>query len=104
MRVAMDMGWFATYVSPDNPTAQVSVLRDDPPSIAERSVSLSIEVGDVDLIHQQAVARGYSIEYPLTDEPWGIRRFHIADPNGGVVNLTCHQPTTPAEQTSQSMR
>jgi predicted enzyme related to lactoylglutathione lyase len=90
LRVAMDMGWIATYVSPDNPTAQVSVVRGDLPPAADRSVSLSIEVADVDELHRQAVARGYPILYPLTDEPWGVRRFHVADPNGVVINVMCH--------------
>lgn len=94
LRVAMDMGWIATYVSPDNATAQISVVRGEVPPIADRSVSLSVEVADVDLAHQEAVARGYPILYPLTDEPWGVRRFHVADPNGVVVNVMCHQPST----------
>ena len=92
LRVAMDMGWIATYVSPDNPTAQISVLRSESPAVIDRSVSLSIEVADVDHAHREAVARGYPIVYPLTDEPWGVRRFHVTDPNGVVVNVMCHQP------------
>jgi predicted enzyme related to lactoylglutathione lyase len=92
LRVAMDMGWIATYVSPDNPTAQVSVVRGDPTPAAKQSVSLSIEVADVERLHREAVTRGYPILYPLTDEPWGVRRFHVADPNGVVVNLMCHLP------------
>ena len=89
LRAAMDMGWIATYVSPDNPTAQISVVRGNP-SVADQSVSLTIEVLDVDALHREAVARGYPILYPLTDEPWGVRRFHVADPNGVVVNVMCH--------------
>jgi predicted enzyme related to lactoylglutathione lyase len=91
LRVAMDMGWIVTFVSPENPTAQVSILRGDAPPVAERSMSLSIEVADVDRLHQDAVARGYQIVYPLTDEPWGVRRFHVADPSGVVVNVMCHR-------------
>jgi predicted enzyme related to lactoylglutathione lyase len=90
MQVAMDMGWIATYVSPENPTAQVSVVRGEAPPAADRSISLSVEVADVDASHREAVARGYPILYPLTDEPWGVRRFHVADPNGVVVNVMCH--------------
>jgi predicted enzyme related to lactoylglutathione lyase len=99
LRVAMDMGWIATYVSPDNPTAQISVVRGEAPPAADRSISLSVEVADVDASHREAVARGYPILYPLTDEPWGVRRFHVADPNGVVVNVMCHQPPTAARQT-----
>lgn len=91
LRVAMDMGWIVTYVSPDNPTAQISVIRGQNPPAAEQSISLSVEVADVDQVHAEAVARGYPIVYPLTDEPWGVRRFHVADPNGVIINVMCHQ-------------
>lgn len=100
LRLAMDMGWIATYVSPDNPTAQVSVIRGEAPSAVDSSVSLSMEVDDVDRVHQDAIARGYPIVYPLTDEPWGVRRFHVADPNGVIINVMCHlsQPTASPKQ------
>jgi uncharacterized glyoxalase superfamily protein PhnB len=52
---------------------------------------LSIEVDDVDAIHARAVAEGIPIVYPLTTEPWGVRRFHVADPNGVVINVMSHQ-------------
>jgi hypothetical protein len=26
----------------------------------------------------------------LTDEPWGVRRFFVTDPNGTVINVMCH--------------
>jgi uncharacterized glyoxalase superfamily protein PhnB len=54
-------------------------------------VSLSIEVADVDAVHSKAVAHGVEIVYPLTTEPWGVRRFHVADPNGVVINVLTHQ-------------
>ena len=34
MRAEMDMGWIVTLVSPGNPRAQLSLLRDDDPSAA----------------------------------------------------------------------
>ncbi len=98
LRVAMDMGWIATYVSTDNPTAQVSVVRGEVSPTDKQLVSLSVEVADVDLAHGEAIRRGYSILYPLTDEPWGVRRFHVADPNGVVINVMCHLPATAAGQ------
>lgn len=98
LRVAMDMGWIVTYVSPDNPTAQISVVRGEVPPAVDRSVSLSVEVSDVDLAYNMAVSKGYPILYPLTDEPWGVRRFHVADPNGLAVNVMCHKEQVPKEQ------
>jgi len=52
--------------------------------------SLTIEVENVDEIHAKAVERGVTISYPLTDEPWGVRRFFMVDPNGLTLNIMCH--------------
>jgi catechol 2,3-dioxygenase-like lactoylglutathione lyase family enzyme len=89
--VAMDMGWIMTFVSPSNPTAQVSVLSND--ESASVAPNLTVEVADVDAAYAQAVRLGLQIAYPLTDEPWGVRRFFVTDPNGLVVNLMCHRST-----------
>ena len=86
--VAMDMGWIVTLVSPSNPTAQITLPPDTNPDTP--ITSLSIEVTDVDAAHAKAVALGLQIIYPLTTEPWGVRRFHVTDPNGVVINLMSH--------------
>jgi len=52
---------------------------------------MSIEVADVDAVHAQAVRRGDDVIYPLTDEPWGVRRFFVRDPSGVVVNVLGHR-------------
>lgn len=88
MDVAMDMGWIVTLVSPSNPTAQVTLLPDTKPG--PPIASLSIEVADVDAAHAKAVALGLQIIYPLTNEPWGVRRFHVTDPNGVIINVMSH--------------
>lgn len=99
LRAAMDLGWIVTYVSAENPTAQVSLLRGSVPPGGERAVSISVEVGDAAEAYREAVARGYSIAYPLTDEPWGVRRFHVFDPNGVIVNVMSHLPPPAAPTT-----
>lgn len=87
--VAMDRAEIITFASPSNPTAQLSALRHDESSVPHPSVS--IEVTDVDEIHAKAVAQGIKIVYPLTDEPWGVRRFFVLDPNGAVINVLSHR-------------
>ena len=91
---AMDMGWIQTYVSSTNPNAQVNVIQagETPTGLS----GISVEVEDVDQAHADAVARGYTIVYPLTDEPWGVRRFWVEDPNGVVVNVMRHLPAPAA--------
>jgi catechol 2,3-dioxygenase-like lactoylglutathione lyase family enzyme len=88
LEVAMDMGFIVTLVSPSNPTAQVSLMRDDGSSSILPQIS--IEVADVDDVHSRAVSRGLHIVYPLTNEPWGVRRFFVTDPDGTVINVMCH--------------
>jgi uncharacterized glyoxalase superfamily protein PhnB len=88
LRIAMDMGWIATLVSPSNPTAQISLAKG--PTAQSAPMTISIEVEDVDVIHSKALALGVPIVYPLTDEPWGVRRFAVTDPNGVVVNVMVH--------------
>jgi catechol 2,3-dioxygenase-like lactoylglutathione lyase family enzyme len=88
LEVAMDMGFIVTLVSPSNPTAQVSLMRDDGSSTILPQIS--VEVADVDDVHSRAVSRGLNIVYPLTNEPWGVRRFFVTDPSGTVINVLCH--------------
>ena len=88
LEVAMDMGFIVTLVSPTNPTAQVSLVRDDGSSAI--LPQMSVEVADVDEVHARAVSRGFKVVYPLTNEPWGVRRFFVTDPNGTIINVMCH--------------
>ncbi len=53
---------------------------------------LTIEVDDVDVVHADAVARGFDVVHPLTDEPWGVRRFLVVEPGGLVLNILGQTP------------
>jgi len=90
LEVAMDMGWIVTLVSPNNPAAQISLLREPAPAAPQPQMSLTVEVADVDEAHANAVACGVPIVYPLTTETYGIRRFQVIDPNGVVINILSH--------------
>jgi catechol 2,3-dioxygenase-like lactoylglutathione lyase family enzyme len=87
--VGMDLGWVINFVSPDNPTAQVIVMSED--RSAGTEPNLTIEVDDVDRLHGRAVELGLEVVHPLTDEPWGVRRFFVKDPDGNVVNVVSHR-------------
>jgi len=52
--------------------------------------AISIEVADADSVHARAVAQGIKIAYPITSEPWGVRRFFAVDPNGVIINIMSH--------------
>ena len=79
--------------SPDNPSAQVILA---PPGFESPQRSFGIDLGDpraVDAAHAEALRRGLRIVYPLTDEPWGVRRFFVVDPSGTVLNIMSHLPS-----------
>jgi catechol 2,3-dioxygenase-like lactoylglutathione lyase family enzyme len=88
LEVAMDLGWIATFVAPGNPAAQLSVMLAD--ATAPVQPDVSIEVDDVDAAHAAALRLGYEIVHPLTDEPWGVRRFFVREPGGAVLNILAH--------------
>ena len=88
LEVVMDQGWILTFAAPDNPTAQLSVMQQD--ASASVHPDASIEVDDVDAAHAEARRLGYEIVHPLTDEPWGVRRFFVREPSGKVVKVLSH--------------
>ena len=89
LNVAMDAGWILQLSSPTNPTAQLGLIADD--ATAPVHPDITMEVADVDGVHARAVAAGHEVVHPLTDEPWGVRRFFVRDPNGVVVNVMMHR-------------
>lgn len=90
--VAMDLGFVMTLASPTNPTAQITLMRSD--GTAGVVPQITVEVADVDRVHAEAVRRRAEVVYPLTDEPWGVRRFFVRDPNGVVLNVMSHRPNS----------
>ena len=76
--------------SPANHNAQVLI----PPAEFENpQPRFGVDLGNpkaVDAAHAAAVARGLRVVYPLTDEPWGVRRFFVQDPGGTIINVLAH--------------
>lgn len=93
LELGMDLGWIATYVSGANETAQVTLMRAE--ATAPVVPDASVQVDDVAAVHARAVEGGFEIVHPLTDEPWGVRRFFVREPNGKVVNVMQHLDPTP---------
>ncbi len=88
LSLQMDMGWVATFVSRTNPNAQVTVLKSAASAVLLPAVS--IEVDDGSTLYAKALWAGMEIVYPLTDEPWGVIRFFVKDPDGHVINIVSH--------------
>lgn len=86
----MDQGWVVTYAAPGHPAAQLTFLTHD--ASAPQTPDVSVEVDDVDAAYAKAQAAGHEIVHPLTDEPWGVRRFFVKEPaSGAVVNVLTHE-------------
>lgn len=87
LEVAMDLSFITTFASPAAREVQISVLTADPSGLAP---DYSIEVEDADACAARLAALGCAIVYPLTDEPWGVRRFFVRDPAGKLANILSH--------------
>jgi catechol 2,3-dioxygenase-like lactoylglutathione lyase family enzyme len=85
--LAMDLDWVVTVASPDNPSAQVTIITNDDPA----APGISVGVDDVDALHARAQEQGYEIAYSLRDEEWGVRRFMLREPGGTMVNVVSHR-------------
>ncbi len=89
MDTPMDQGWVVNHRTPEGHQVQL-VSRD---ASAPEDSAVSVEVTGVvmlEQVHAEAVAAGYEIVHPLTDEPWGVRRFFVRTPQGVVVNVLTH--------------
>lgn len=84
----MDHGWIVILADPDRPQVQVNLMTHD--ATAPLVPDASFQVDDVDACHAAAVSAGAEIVHPLTDEPWGVRRFFVRDPDGHVLNVLSH--------------
>lgn len=87
--VVMDMDWIVTLCAPDERRHQISLFTED--ATAPEHPDISVEVDDVDAAYQVALQEGVEIVHPLTDEPWGVRRFFHRDPSGTVINTLSHR-------------
>lgn len=85
--VGMNQGWVARFTTEDS-TACVQVVTRD--ATAPEDSVMTIKVDDVDAAYEAAQQRGYKIVHPITDEPWGIRRFFVQNPDGHVINVAQH--------------
>ena len=45
------------------------------------------ELADVDRMHARAVELGLDVLQPPTDEPWGVREFHLRHPDGHTFRV-----------------
>ena len=84
-----NLGWVVRLQSPDGRAVLQLVTRD---ATSPVDSVISVHVGDeVEAAYQEAQRHGFEIVYPLTTEPWGVRRFFVRAPDGNVINIVNHK-------------
>jgi predicted enzyme related to lactoylglutathione lyase len=82
-----NLGWVASYASPDNRANVHLVARD---ATAPEDSVISVNTDDIEGTYDEASRRGYDIVHPITTESWGVRRFLVRAPDGNVINIVNH--------------
>jgi catechol 2,3-dioxygenase-like lactoylglutathione lyase family enzyme len=65
-----------------------------PPGVAPDLPEMGIDVGSraaVDAAYAEALRGGHEVIYGPVDEPWGVRRFFVRDPDGVVISVLAHE-------------
>jgi catechol 2,3-dioxygenase-like lactoylglutathione lyase family enzyme len=65
-----------------------------PPGVQPVLPDMGIDVATreaVDEAHAEAVKAGHEVIYGPADEPWGVRRFFVRDPDGVVISVLAHE-------------
>jgi catechol 2,3-dioxygenase-like lactoylglutathione lyase family enzyme len=88
MSVVMDLGWIMTFAAETQTTPQISIAAEG--GAGTPVPDISVEVDNIDEVHQRAVDAGFGMEYGPTIESWGVRRFYVRDPFGRLVNILAH--------------
>lgn len=78
------------FMSPDHPSAPPG-----PEIFSGKGMCFELQVEDAKAALETFSARGLPVTYPLTDEPFGQRRFGFSDPSGLWVDVV--EQTEPAE-------
>lgn len=87
--LAMDHGWIRTYAGSAKMTVQVSFANQG--GSGTPVPDLSIEVDDLDEALRRVQQGKIPMEYGPVSEPWGVRRFHVRDPLGRLINILQHE-------------
>ena len=89
LNIVMDHGWVVTFAAETRAAPQISIASEG--GSGTPVPDLSIEVDNLDEVHQRLLAAGWAIEYGPTSEPWGVRRLYVRDPFGRLVNILAHE-------------
>ena len=82
------------YLTTDDESASIAFMTPDHPSappgpepFSGAGLCFELQVEDAAKVHRELTANGLRVDYPLTDEPFGQRRFGFRDPAGVWVDV-----------------
>ena len=90
--VIFENEWFV-YLQAENASASIAFMSPAHPSYPPgpepyaAGISMELEVADAAAALVEVRATGREPDYPLTDEPFGQRRFSLKDPSGLWINV-----------------
>jgi len=100
--VVFESGWYTLLRAPGDARVQLGLVLREHPSVPEgfrdrpRGVLVTVEVPDVDAVHERARAAAHPLVQELRDEEFGQRHFMLADPDGALVDVVMAIPLSPA--------
>jgi catechol 2,3-dioxygenase-like lactoylglutathione lyase family enzyme len=102
-QVAFESGFFILLIAQGEKSFTIAFLDEEHPSSppsspamnAQAGVFLTLQVANARADYERLLKSDIKINYPITDEPWGQRRFGIIDPNGMYVDVV--EQITPQE-------
>lgn len=104
--VVFDSGWYVQLQAPTEAAPQIGIVERDHPTVPlafrarPAGVLISIEVDDVDAVHEGAIGAGLEIALDLRSEDFGQRHFMTVDPDGILVDVIT--PIEPDDQYAES--
>lgn len=88
-QVVFEASWFVYMTSGDDSAHGIAFMTPDHPSrppgpeaFDGKGLFLTLQVADAAAEFKRLKQAGVAIAYPVTDEPWGQRRFGLFDPAG----------------------
>ena len=94
MEIVFRAAWVVMLARPGEEGIRLGLMSSDHPSSPPgpetfdgRGMIVTVQVDDAAAWHGRLRSAGVAIGHPLTDAPWGQRRFMVEDPSGIRVDV-----------------
>lgn len=94
MHVLFEASWIVMLSHTETAAISLGLMSSDHPSsppgpetFDARGMILTLQTDDAQALFDSLAAEAARITHPLTDAPWGQRRFMLTEPSGIVVDV-----------------